>query len=200
MLAAVVLALFLFLRTGEDTPVVRQEQRSQPDAANAQPTPEQAPEQAPTPEGSGAQEGQDAPPAKPPVVVAPSQTPAPRPARAPQRTGEQLTVANVRRVYVSMGGGDYDRRLREALIEQLRAGDRFTVVAGAQQADAVLLREQSRGAGVSVQLMSRTGKPLWFTTQPAGDVESVGDLAARIVAALGAAADSPPPPSNAPRR
>jgi len=198
LLASALLALVLFSRTGEDVPVVKQEQPRQPDAGSVTPPPEPAP----APGGSGAQERQDAPPASPPAVVAPSPTPAPRPTRAPQRAGEQLTVANVRRVYVRMGEGDYDRRLRGALIERLRAGDRFTVVAGEQQADAVLMREQSRGAGVSVQLMTRTGKTLWFTTQPAaaGDVESVGDLAARIVAALDAAADGPRPPADAPRR
>jgi hypothetical protein len=94
----------------------------------------------------------------------------------------------VRRIYVSPGESAYDRQLRAALIKQLRAVARFTVVKREQQADAVLMREQSRGTDVSVQLLSRAGKSLWFTTQP-NDAEDVSNVAARIVTALTAAAD-----------
>ncbi|MET0646297.1 MAG: hypothetical protein ABW208_06720 [Pyrinomonadaceae bacterium] len=197
LLAAVLLALVLYSRTGGPTPVTEQEQPRRPGAEHVP-----APDPTPASEGARAQNRQDVPPAIPPVSATPSPTPAPSPTRAPRRTHEQMTVADVRRVYVSTGEGDYDRQLREALIERLRAGDRFIVVAGERQADAVLLREQSRGAGVSVQLLTRTGKPLWYTTQPtaAGGVENVAELAARIVAALTAAADGPRPPGNAPLR
>lgn len=120
---------------------------------------------------------------------------------APARTHEQFTVATVRRIYVSPGESAYDRQLRAALIEQLRAGARFTVVKREQQADAVLMREQSRGTDVSVQLLSRAGKSLWFTTQPndAEGGQDVSNVAARIVTALTAAADKRQPAVNTPQ-
>jgi hypothetical protein len=119
---------------------------------------------------------------------------------APARTHGQLTVATVRRIYVSPGESAYDRQLRAALIEQLRAGAKFTVVKREQQADAVLMREQSRGTDVSVQLLSRAGKSLWFTTQPNdADSQDVSNVAARIVTALTAAADKRQPSVNTPQ-
>jgi hypothetical protein len=110
-----------------------------------------------------------------------------------------LTVGVVRRIYVSPGESADDRGLRSALIAELRAGNRFAVVTSERQADAVLRREQSRGAGVRVQLMTRRGKILWFTTQPAdaADDAAFGRVAARIVGALTDAAEGRSPP-NAP--
>lgn len=205
-LAAVVLLslILVFYRPAEQpVPVVRQEQPPRPTATDVPPPTPEA-----TPSVINTQNRQDvAPPTSPhgpasTPTVTPRTTKGGRQVSPPPRTPEQLTVADVRRIYVGTGEGAYDRQLREALIERLRAGDRFTVVTGEQQADAVLLREQPRGAGVSVQLVTRGGKTLWFTTQTttAGGVEDVGDLAARIVAALTAAADKRQPPVNPPQR
>jgi hypothetical protein len=198
LLAAVLLAVAFFRRTEEPAPVVRQEPPSRTGAGHAPPPPEAAP---PDP---GTQNLRDVAPATP------ARTPPPA-RRAPQGAGrvappprprEQLTVAAVRRIYVSPGEGTSDQQLREALVERLRAGGRFTVVAGEGEADAVLLREQSRSAGVSVQLVTRTGKTLWFMNglAAAGGAGDVSDLAARIVAALNAAAGAAPPPDADPRR
>ncbi|HEX7315770.1 MAG TPA: hypothetical protein VF297_17765 [Pyrinomonadaceae bacterium] len=184
--AVVLLALALFRTTERPAPVVQQEQPSPP------PTPESAPP---------ARDTQNRQDVAPPALAATPRTSQGNVRVAPTpRSRERLTVADVRRIYVSAGEGADDRQLREALIARLRAGDRFTVVTGERQADAVLLREQPRGAGVSVQLVTRGGKTLWFTTQPtaSGGVEDVNDLAARIVAALTAAADKRPPTVNAP--
>ncbi|MET0623609.1 MAG: hypothetical protein ABW250_11565 [Pyrinomonadaceae bacterium] len=200
--AVVLLALVLYRPTGQHISVVKQEQPSRPSAPDVPPPP---PTPEATPSATDTQNRLDVAPATPPHGHAP--TPprlsqgggrvAPRP-----RIREQLTVADVRRIYVGAGDGAHDLQLREALIERLRAGGRFIVVTGEQQADAVLLREQSRSASVSVQLVTRAGKTLWFTTQPTGTRgdEDVGDLAARIVNALTAEADKRQPPTNAPRR
>jgi hypothetical protein len=112
-----------------------------------------------------------------------------------------LTVAAVRRIYVSPGESADDRGLRSALIAELRAGNRFTVVTSERQADAVLRREQSRSAGVSVQLLTRRGKVIWFTTQPADSANDAdfGRAAARIVGALTDAAERQPSPNSPPR-
>jgi hypothetical protein len=92
----------------------------------------------------------------------------------------------VRRVYVGVGESESDQRLRAALIEQLQASGRFTVVAREQQADAVLLSEPTRGASLRVQLLNRARQPLWSTTQPAPDdsLQAANEVAARIVKAL----------------
>jgi hypothetical protein len=197
--AVVLLAILLFLPNEQPTPFARQEQPGRTAEAHtpSPPTPEA------TPFNTHTQDRHDVVPGHTPTPPAP-----PRVSQGdgwvspPQRTRERMTVADVRRVYVSAGEGTYDRQLREALIERLRDSDRFIVVTGEQQADAVLLREQPRSAGMSVQLVTRGGKTLWFMTQPAGvgGVEDVGDLAARIIAALTAAADKRQPPTNAPPR
>lgn len=198
VLAAVVLMpLLLFRQTEQLVPVVRQEQPSRPVAS---PTPDVTPTPEATPSNTNTQNRRD--------VAPPTPTDTPRQAQGGGRAAptprprERLTVADVRRIYVSAGESAYDRQLREALIERLRAGGRFTVVTGEQEADAVLLREQPRGAAVSVQLVTRVGRTLWFTTQPtaAGGDDEVGALAARIVAALTAAVDKRRPPVTAPRR
>ena len=207
-LAAVVLLplILVFYRpTEQPVPVVRQEQTPRPTATAVPPPP---PTTEATPSVTNTQNRQGVAPPTSPHGPGPTPTVTPRTTKGggqvspPARTTEQLTVADVRRIYVGAGEGEYDRRLREALIERLRASDRFTVVTGERQADAVLLREQPRGAGVSVQLVTRGGRSLWFTTQTttAGGVEDVGDLAARIVAALTAAADKRRPPVNPPQR
>ncbi|HEX8149987.1 MAG TPA: hypothetical protein VF591_22585 [Pyrinomonadaceae bacterium] len=192
--AVVLLALVLFSPTEQPVPVVRQEQPSRPPVSDLAATPEA------TPSVTDTQNRRD--------VTLPRPTATPRTSQggvrvAPTpRAREQLTVADVRRIYVGAGEGTYDGQLREALIERLRDSDRFIVVAGERQADAVLLREQPRSAGVSVQLVTRGGKTLWYTTQPPapGGVEDVGALAARIVAALTAAADERRSPVTPPRR
>jgi hypothetical protein len=194
LVAVVLLALLLFLPKERPAPVARQEQPAR--TAEAPLPPPQA-----TPFNTHSQNRQDVAPGHTPAPPAPPRVPqGGRRGAPPPRTPERLTVADVRRIYV--GAGTYDPQLREALIERLRASDRFIVVTGEQQADAVLLREQPRGAGVSMHLVTRGGKSLWFTTQPtgAGGVEDVGDLAARIVAALTAAAGRRQPPLNTPRR
>jgi hypothetical protein len=194
--AVVLLALLLFLPKERPAPVARQEQPARTAEAPPPPPPPQA-----TPFNTHSQNRQDVAPGHTPAPPAPPRVPqGGRRGAPPPRTPERLTVADVRRIYV--GAGTYDPQLREALIERLRASDRFIVVTGEQQADAVLLCEQPRGAGVSMHLVTRGGKSLWFTTQPtgAGGVEDVGDLAARIVAALTAAADRRQSPLNTPRR
>lgn len=206
LLAAVVLlALVLYRPTEQRVSVVQQGQPSHPFAPEAPPPP---PTPEATPSAADTQSRPDVAPATPPHGHAPTPADTPRASQGggrvsqPPRTREQLTVADVRHIYVGAGEGTRDTQLREALIERLRAGGRFIVVTGEQQADAVLLREQPRSAGVTVQLVTRRGKTLWFTTQPTGTggVEDAGDLAARIVAALTAAADQRRPPDNAPRR
>ncbi|HEX8686161.1 MAG TPA: hypothetical protein VF654_06650, partial [Pyrinomonadaceae bacterium] len=200
--AAVLLALVLFPLTRVPVPVVQQEQQTRPAATPAQPAPETATRAA------NAQSREDVAPVAHGPRVAPSPTATPLTQRGggrvsyPRAPREHPTVADVRRIYVSAGEDAYDRQLREALVERLRAGGRFIVVEGERQADAVLLPEQPRGAGVSVQLTTRTGKTLWFTTQPtaAGGAEEVGELAARIVAALTAAADKPRPTLGGPQQ
>jgi hypothetical protein len=203
--AVVLLALVLYRPTEQRVSVVQQGQPSRPPAPDVPPPP---PTPEATPSANDTQNRQDVVPATPPHGHAPTPNATPRVSQGggrvspPPQTREQLTVADVRRIYVGAGEGAHDPRLREALIERLRASDRFIVVGGEQQADAVLLREQSRGAGVTVQLVTRGGKTLWFTTQTtgAGGAEDVGDLAARIVNELTAAADKRRPPVNAPRR
>jgi hypothetical protein len=98
----------------------------------------------------------------------------------------QMSLAAVRRVYVGTGERENDGQLRAALIAQLRASGRFTVVAREQEADAVLVSEPTRSMSVRAQLLNRAGKPLWFTTQPiAGESRlDADDVAARIVRAL----------------
>jgi hypothetical protein len=182
LLAALLFVFVFFLRTEKPVPVASPGQ-PQPGVDHAPPFKE------PSLSTAGAENRN--------LNTAPLPTPARDAQRGPQdiaaapRTREQLTVATVRRIYVSRGDSVYDRQLRAALIAQLRAGARFTVVEREQQADAVLMREQSRGTDVSVQLLSPAGKSLWFTTQPT-DAESsqdVSSVAARIVTALTAAAD-----------
>lgn len=197
--AVMLLALVLYRAAEQRGPVVQREHPSRPSAAPATDAPPAPPTPEATPSADDTQNRQGAAPPTP--AVAPRTTRGGGRVSPPPRAREQLTVADVRRIYVGAGEGAHDRQLREALIERLRAGDRFTVVTGERQADAVLLREQPRGAGVSVQLVTRGGKTLWFTTQTttAGGVEDVGDLAARIVAALTAAADKRRPPARGPR-
>lgn len=199
-LAAVALLALMFYRTTEQrVSVAQQEQPARTPEAHTPPPP--TPEA--TPFNTRTENRQDVAPVQTPTPPAPPRVTqgggqaSPRP-----RTREQLTVADVRRIYVGGGEGAHDARLREALIERLRAGGKFVVVTDEQQADAVLMREQTRGAVVSMHLLTRGGKTLWFTTQQtkAGGVEDVGDLAARIVAALNAAADKRHPPTDAPRR
>lgn len=206
VLAAVVLLAFVLYRpAGRRASVARQEQpprTAAPDAPSTPPAPEATPPSADT------QNRPDVAHDTPARGHAPAPAATPRVSQGggrvaqPPRAREGLTVAEVRRIYVGAGDGAHDTQLREALIERLRAGGRFTVVTGEQQADAVLLREQSRSAGVTVQLVARGGETLWFTTQPNGarGVEDVGDLAARIVNALTAAADQRRTPTDAPRR
>lgn len=201
--AVVLLGLLFFLPNERPAPVARQEQPARTAEAHTPPAPTPpAPTPEATPLDTRAQNRRDVAPAHTPVPHA-----TPRVSQGggrvspPPRPREQLTVADVRRIYVGAGEGAYDVRLREALVERLRASDRFVVVTGEQQADAVLMREQTRGAGVRMHLVARGGKTLWFTTQAtkAGGGEDVGDLAARIVAALTAAADRRRPPADVPR-
>lgn len=183
LLIALLFVFVFFLRTEKPVPVASPGQPQQPGREHVPPF------KKPSLATAGAENRN--------LNTAPLPTPArdePRAARdipAASRTREQLTVATVRRIFVSPGDSAYDRQLRAALIEQLRAGAKFTVVRREQQADAVLMREQSRGTDVSVQLLSRAGKSLWFTTQPndAEDSQDVSNVAARIVTALTAAAD-----------
>jgi hypothetical protein len=194
--ALLVFLLFVFvffLRTEAPVPVARPEQPQQPGMDHVPPFKE------PSLSTAGAENRN--------FNTAPLPTPAREAQRgardipAPARTHEQLTVATVRRIYVSPGESAYDRQLRAALIEQLRAGAKFTVVTREQEADAVLTREQSRGTDVSVQLLSRAGKSLWFTTQPndAEGSQDVSNVAARIITALTAAADKRQPSVNTPQ-
>jgi hypothetical protein len=194
LLASLLFVFVFFLRTEKPVPIANPEQPQQPRIEHAPPFKE------PSLSATTGAENRN-------LSIAPLPTPArdePRGARdipAPSRTHVQLTVATVRRIYVSPGESAYDRQLRAALIEQLRAGAKFTVVSREQQAEAVLMREQSRGTDLSVQLLSRAGKSLWFTTQPT-DAESsrdVSNVAARIVTALTAAADKRRPSVNTPQ-
>ena len=200
LLVSLLFVFVFFLPTEKPVPVANQEQPRQPGV-----------EHAPASEGPSlpttSAENRN-------LSIAPFPTPEPRATPgsrrsrrgasdipAPSRTREQLTVATVRRIYVSPGENAYDRQLRAALIEQLRAGATFTVVLREQQADAVLMPEQSRGTEVSVQLLSRAGKSLWFTTQPidAEGVRDINNVAARIVTALTADADKRRGSVNTPR-
>jgi len=198
LVAVGLLALVIF-QPEQPVPVAQQEQPTRASAPDVSPTPGATPSST-----DDTQNRQEVAPAAPAHGHAPTPRASQRGVRVlpPPRTREHLTVADVRHIYVSPGEGDYDRQLREALIEQLRDSDRFTVVTVEQQADALLLREQPRSAGVSVQLLTRGGKTLWFTTQPAtaSGGEGIDDLAARIVAALTAAADQHRTPVRTPRR
>lgn len=202
LLVALLFVFVFILRTEEPLPVANQDHPRQPGVEHAPPFENPAPSP-PT----ASEEKHD-------VSTAPFPTPAPQamPGRRgetqaasnstpPSRTGKTLTVADVRRIYVSPGDNAYDQQLRAALIEQLRASATFTVVMSERQADAVLRREQSRGTDVSVQLLSRTGKSIWFTTQPtdAAGVPDVSKVAARIVTALTAAADKRRSSVNSPQ-
>lgn len=200
LVAAGLLALVLF-RPEQPAPVAQQEQSTRPSA------PEVSPTLRATPSSTDTQNRREVAPSTPAhdgQAPQPRTSPPGRRVLPPPRTRERLTVADVRRIYVGPGEGDYDRQLREALIERLRESDRFIVVTVEQEADALLLREQPRSAGVSVQLLTRGGKTLWFTTQATtavgGEDARIGDLAARIVAALIAAADQSRTPVRSPRR
>lgn len=200
LVAALLLVQILFSQIDEQGPVTKQEQTQPAGEGHAPPPPQSSLARSAT----NPQSHQD-------VAPAASLLETPAPTRTPHamyrsrrdrrsedslaaslpRPNEQLTVGGVRRIYVSLGAGAENQQLREALVKRLRATNRFTVVSGKQQADALLLREQSASAGVSVQLVTRTGKILWFSTQSAaaGGAEDVGDVAGRIVAGLTAAAD-----------
>jgi hypothetical protein len=186
LLAALSLPAFFLLRAGRPTERAMQEDASRPAAAPAIAEPAAAPPTSAPPAPNVNVEAQSAPTRN--TIPAPSARP-------------RMSLAKVRRVYVGAGEGEYLQRLRAAVIAQLRASGRFTVVARRQEADAVLLSELTRGAGVRVQLLDRDGKALWFTTQPASGegVEDVSEAAAGIVGKLSDKAQQRPPRA-APRR
>jgi len=201
LVAALLLGLALWSRNEGAGPVAKQGWQPEPDPSHV-PTPAPTPAHTPEPPGVAAV----APTPKTRVKPRPGGGGKGRPGGPPGAPGPpspagRSTVAAVRRIYVSPGEGADDRGLRSALIAELRAGNRFTVVTSERRADAVLRPEQSRGAGVTVQLLTRRGKVLWFTTQPADAANDAdfGGLAARIVGALTDAAE-PRSPHNTPPR
>lgn len=171
LLAVIGLLSFLLLRNGRPTQIAKQSDAPTPVAV----PPTVEPAAVPSPSIPQA-----------PNINGSTPTATTRNTATVPGTRPQMSLAKVRRVYVGTGEGDYHQRLRAAVIAQLRENGRFTVVASEQEADAVLLSELTRGAGVRVQLLNREGKPLWFTTQPtAGESnEDVSDTAAKIVREL----------------
>ena len=110
----------------------------------------------------------------------------PTPPNSNTRPPVHTSLATVKRVYVAEAGGEYNQLLRAELIAELKQSGRFTVVTRAEDADAVLETESTRGPNVRMQLVNRVGRSLWFRTQSTNDESGAGakDAAARIVRAL----------------
>jgi hypothetical protein len=186
LLAVLGLPLYLLLRASRSNPVTEQAEAPAPVAV----PPVVEPSALPSPSASPS-----------PVYGA---VPANQRRDKAARPGMQrpMSLAGVRRVYVATGEGAYLQRLRAAVIAELQESGRFTVVAREQEADAILLSELTRGAGVRVQLVDRSGRALWFTTQATSGegMDDAGQAAARIVREISDKANARPSRSAVPGR
>jgi hypothetical protein len=72
-----------------------------------------------------------------------------------------VSLTGVRRIFVSSGPSEPERHLRNALIEELSATGRFTIVDSGKKGDGTLSAELVRGGTITVQLVSRRQEVLW---------------------------------------
>ena len=113
----------------------------------------------------------------------------PAPSVAPNINSDRsvpTSIATVRSIYVGPADGEYNQLLRTALVAEVKLSNQFTFASRAEEADAVLEIESTRGPNVRVQLVDRAGKPLWFTTQNTADESEAAtkEVAARIIRTL----------------
>ena len=98
-----------------------------------------------------------------------------------------VSLTGVRRVFVSSGPSESERRLRDAIIEELSATGRFTIVDTKKKGDATLSAELVRGGTITVELVSSDQEVLWHKVMRFAvgeDPSSVRSAAADIVKTL----------------